>query len=640
MTVTQQTPQPDVLAQATAVVELGVRACEAYQRPDLVARLTAAKRRLADPVIHVVVAGEFKQGKSSLVNALVGATVCPVDDDVATAVPTYVRFGPEPRAELIFDGDPPRRQQIAVEDVRRYVVEGGAAHPGGPEERLVGVEVRIPRKILAGGVVLVDTPGVGGLGSTHAAASLGAIAMADAVLFVTDAAQELTRSEVDFLHQAHQMCDTVTCVLTKIDFYPFWRKIRELNQRHLRAHLDVPMLAASSALRSRAVAANDTALNAESGFTDLVRFVTEQIEGGAAQRLATEAVAQVIAVCEQLEAQFRSERAALADPAAAQRVIDELTGVKERVEVLRSAAARWNQTLSDGIADLTSDVDHDMRNRIRRVIEEADDAIEEVDPADTWPEMEQWLQARVSHELLANYTLLKNRANELSEQVAEHFRQASGDVLDQLGVANPAPLVSSAKVSHKIELEKMKVGKQAMVALKSAYGGALMFVMLGAMTGISLGPLGLGVGLVMGRKGLKDEKKRQLRQRQNQAKNAMRRYCDEVNFVMGKDSRDTLRRIQRQLRDHYSALAEELKVSNSEALARATEAAKRTQTERQKRVKDLEAELERLGQLRGRAETVARPRAGAGRSATGRPAAGPAGGRPAGGRPAGGRPAT
>ena len=36
---------------------------------------------------------------------------------------------------------------------------------------------------------------------------------------------------------------------------------------------------------------------------------------------------------------------------------------------------------------------------------------------------------------------------------------------------------------------------------------------------------------------------------------------------MGKDSRDTLRRIQRQLRDHYTALAEELNRSNAEALA-------------------------------------------------------------------------
>jgi hypothetical protein len=84
----------------------------------------------------------------------------------------------------------------------------------------------------------------------------------------------------------------------------------------------------------------------------------------------------------------------------------------------------------------------------------------------------------------------------------------------------------------------------------------------------------------------------------------MRRYCDEVSFVMGKDSRDTLRRVQRQLRDHYSALAEELNRSNSEALTAAAEAAKRSQTDRDQRLKNIDAELARLRQLRQRAQAV------------------------------------
>src|SRR5215471_3586341 len=96
-------PGSEAVAAAIAVVEHGLRACEAYRRPDLGERLGAARRRLADPGIHIVVAGEFKQGKSSLVNALVGAAVCPVDDDVATAVPTYVRHGAETTACLILD---------------------------------------------------------------------------------------------------------------------------------------------------------------------------------------------------------------------------------------------------------------------------------------------------------------------------------------------------------------------------------------------------------------------------------------------------------------------------------------------------------------------------------------------------------
>ena len=57
-------------------------------------------------------------------------------------------------------------------------------------------------------------------------------------------------------------------------------------------------------------------------------------------------------------------------------MVDELGEVKSRVESLKSAAARWNQTLSDGIGDLTADLDFDLRSRIREVTKETDAAIE------------------------------------------------------------------------------------------------------------------------------------------------------------------------------------------------------------------------------------------------------------------------
>ena len=233
MTVEAEAVSSSALTKAAELVELGIRACDAYGRHDLAARLTASRRSLADPAVNIVVAGEFKQGKSSLVNALVGAAVCPVDDDVATAVPTHIRHGAQASAEMLFDGDPPRREPVAMDDIRRHVVEGGDLRAASGE-RVAGVEIRLPRKLLAGGLVLVDTPGVGGLGSGHAAASLAAISMADAVIFVTDASQELTRSELDFLRQARSLCRTVQCVLTKTDFYPAWRKVRDLDVGHLR----------------------------------------------------------------------------------------------------------------------------------------------------------------------------------------------------------------------------------------------------------------------------------------------------------------------------------------------------------------------------------------------------------------------
>ena len=72
--------------EAIQLVEVATKATTAYHRPDLTARLGRTKERLADPAVRVLVVGEFKQGKSQLVNSLVSAPVCPVDDDIATSV--------------------------------------------------------------------------------------------------------------------------------------------------------------------------------------------------------------------------------------------------------------------------------------------------------------------------------------------------------------------------------------------------------------------------------------------------------------------------------------------------------------------------------------------------------------------------
>jgi hypothetical protein len=604
-TTTRAATGGDTVEAARVVVDHGLLACRAYQRPDLGERLDLARRKLADPGIHVVVVGEFKQGKSSLVNALVGVSACPVDDDVATAVPTYVRYGTEVSSSVLIQGDPPARVAIAADRIRHHSLEGGQFLEDG--RPVAGVEVSLPRTMLSGGLTIVDTPGLGGLGSAHAAASLAATAMADAVLFVTDASQELTRTEVDFLRRARDLCPTVAVVLTKTDFYPAWRTVRDLDAGHLKA-LDgepIPLLPVSSTLRSLAVKNSDGELNTESGFRDLVRFVVDDVGSGGFDKIAKEAAAEVVAVCDQLTGGFEAEKAALADPAAAQRVIDELTATKERVAGLRAAAARWNQTLSDGVADLSADVDHDFRGRIREVIADADEAVEAGDPSETWAQMEPWLSSQVSYELVANYTFLRDRAADLSVLVGDHFRAAAGETTGLPAVHDPMPILENSDFEADVKLEKMGARKQTMVALRGSYSGILMFTMLPHILGFTiLAPIAIPLGLLMGTSTLKDEKNRQLAQRRAQAKNAVRKYCDEVQFVMGKDSRDTLRRIQRQLRDHYSARAEELNRTTAEALQAANEAAKRTESGRVGRLKDLDAELARLAGLRSRALAV------------------------------------
>ena len=91
---------PDSEALLGLVEQVGRMATE-VGRVDLVQRLQQTHSRLRDPAVRVVVVGEFKQGKSKLINALVNAPVCPIDDDVATSVPTAVGFAEEPAAYVI-----------------------------------------------------------------------------------------------------------------------------------------------------------------------------------------------------------------------------------------------------------------------------------------------------------------------------------------------------------------------------------------------------------------------------------------------------------------------------------------------------------------------------------------------------------
>jgi hypothetical protein len=187
-------------------------------------------------------------------------------------------------------------------------------------------------------------------------------------------------------------------------------------------------------------------------------------------------------------------------------------------------------------------------------------------------------------------------------RVNEHFGEDGGEVAINLAVMNPNQVLGLVDHdSSEFDARTVGVGAQSMTALRSSYGGVMMFGMLAKTAGLAMmNPATLVLGLFMGRSALKSEKERALAQRRSQAKQAHRKYTDEVTFVVAKDARDTLRRVQRQLRDFFGARAEELHRSTTEALNGAQKAVKSDEATRQGRLKDVEAELTRIGRLHKR----------------------------------------
>jgi ribosomal protein S20 len=85
-------------------------------------------------------------------------------------------------------------------------------------------------------------------------------------------------------------------------------------------------------------------------------------------------------------------------------------------------------------------------------------------------------------------------------------------------------------------------------------------------------PFGLVAAALMGGSGIKEERRRQLDRRRSEAKTAVRRFVDEFNLQVGKDSRDAVRHVQRELRTAWSERVAELQRSANEALAAAQQA--------------------------------------------------------------------
>jgi hypothetical protein len=608
---TETAPQSEIVEHALGALVQCEIAVEAHDRGDLAKRVKHATKRLEDPLTYLLVVGEFKQGKSSLINALLNAPVCPVDDDIATSAPTAVRFADPPAAAVLYrppdgadDTVEPEREEIPVDRVQEFVTE--AANPEN-ERRVHSVEIGISRPLLAEGLVLVDTPGVGGLGSAHAAITVGALPMADALVFVSDASQEYSGPELQFLETARSLCPNILCVLTKTDFYPEWRKILDLNRAHLDdAGIKAEILPLSSTLRLQALETDDRELDDESGFPVLVDYVKSEVIGAAEQLAVNAAVNDALAVVEQLDAQFRTEKSALDKPEQAGALVADLETAKERAERLRGQAAKWQVTLADGIADLNADVDHDLRTRVRRIVQESDEVIEAADPADIWEEFEPWLYRRVGEDVVNNYKFLQVRAEDLSQRVATHFEVDSADIRARIEFTGAFDVGQAVDVNTGINTDTMSAPQKLWTGVRGGYMGVIMLSMFGGMVGLTLGPLiPLAAGLVMGRKSLRDEKERQLTIRRNQAKNAFRKYVDEAQFVVGKDSRDRLRMIQRQLRDHYSARAEEFLRSLSESQRAAQTAVQSDQATREQRLRAVQSELDRMNVIRKSIREVA-----------------------------------
>ncbi len=399
---------------------VGARSLGTRLEKDVIQKLDADR-------FHLVVVGEFNHGKTTFVNALLGAEVLPVGVTPTTAVIHHLEYSAEPRAELVRASG--ERQAMQFEEVRKFAVgqEKGSEAFANEVNRL---EVFYPAEILRERIVLVDTPGVNDLSLQRADITYSYIPRSDAVLFLLDAGQPLKESERVFLNEKllGQSRDKIVFVVTKRDIWSEDEEVEAL--AYIRSELGklvrspvVFPVCARKALDGHA---------ADSGMPELLRHLTTFLAEERGRILLDNALGEGLEAARMLGKGIDARRRAAAMTS------EELT---RRIEMLEKDLAGQSKTIEERrfgireeVARIQTWVQRDLERFVADVTRQIPDVVDNA-PADELkahlgPFLERtftdWAQAETKEianalEALAERTiaLVRDDAHEVAKRVRE-----------------------------------------------------------------------------------------------------------------------------------------------------------------------------------------------------------------------------
>lgn len=191
---------------------------EASQYPQPSGNFNAAKHRIEHPMYDIVVCGEVKKGKSTLLNAIIGQDILPVDNEIATSQVFRISNSSVESFELVFDDG--TRKAIRRSDLSKYGSQVNANIQGESSfnaKLLSYIQVNVPVAFLPENVSLVDTPGLGAIYKSHEWITQNYVKKAAAVLFVFDTTAPLVKLEQEFIKKVLDITPHMMFVMTKID---------------------------------------------------------------------------------------------------------------------------------------------------------------------------------------------------------------------------------------------------------------------------------------------------------------------------------------------------------------------------------------------------------------------------------------
>lgn len=211
-------------------------------------KLLSLERKLASNQLHLAVLGQMKRGKSSFINALLGAEILPTGVLPVTAVITEIKYGLTPEAIILYTTG--GRQQVDLGTLADYITESG--NPGN-KKQVASVELAYPSPFLESGIILIDTPGIGSTHAHNTRTTEGYLEQVDAGIVVLSVDPPITEVESHFIRNVKEEIPKIFFILNKIDVATadeVHRISRFLEQELSRLRIESPEIFCLSARRA------------------------------------------------------------------------------------------------------------------------------------------------------------------------------------------------------------------------------------------------------------------------------------------------------------------------------------------------------------------------------------------------------
>jgi GTP-binding protein EngB required for normal cell division len=209
----EQTTRKMTLSRIRDLLQTIHEVCTRFQLVSLNRRLAAGKSLLAqNPPIDVAILGQFKAGKSSFINSLIGKDVLPVGAIPVTTAITRLQYGEAERVVVRhFDGSV---TEVALSDVADFTSE--AKNPGN-QRNVDVVDIELPSLEEYAGLRLVDTPGLGSIFKVHQSTSENWLPEVGAALLTISADRPLSENDLELIHELTSHTPNIILLLTKVD---------------------------------------------------------------------------------------------------------------------------------------------------------------------------------------------------------------------------------------------------------------------------------------------------------------------------------------------------------------------------------------------------------------------------------------